>query len=79
MRLPSKIFSVEESIISKFPIVLTALEKNSQSASELYTAVKNKTENLGEFLEILDCLYALGKIQYEQESRALKYVDRNKM
>jgi len=75
VRLPSKIFSVEESIISKFSIVLTALEKNSLSASELYAAVKNKTENLGEFLEILDCLYALGKIQYDQESRTLKYAD----
>jgi len=65
MRLPSKIFSFEESAISKFPTFMAALQNNPLSPRELYVAVKSKTENIGEFLEILDCLYALGKIDYD--------------
>jgi hypothetical protein len=75
MRLPSKVFSFGESVISKFPAVLTALEREPLSARILYAAVKGKTEDVGEFLEILDCLYALGKIQFDEKTRKLTYVN----
>ena len=71
MRLPSKIFSFEESVISKFSTVMAILHDNPLSPRELYVALKNKTEDIGEFLEILDCLYALGKIAYDNEEGKL--------
>jgi len=74
MRLPSKIFSFEESVLSKFPIILNALQQGGLSPIELYILTKSKTEDLGEFLETLDCLYALGKINYDEGTGKLLYV-----
>jgi hypothetical protein len=74
MRLPSKIFSFEESVISKFPAILAILQNTPLSPRELYLAVKGKTEDIGEYLELLDCLYALGKINYDNETGRLTYV-----
>lgn len=75
MRLPSKLFSFRECILSKFPLILSTLEKEPLSVRELYFAVKNRTEDINEFLEIIDCLYALGQIRYDEETRTLQYVN----
>lgn len=61
MILPDKLFSYNESVLSKFPIVLRELKKSSVDAAELYHAVKNKMADVSEFIEVLDCLYVLGK------------------
>lgn len=74
MRLPNKIFTFNESVLSKFPLVLAVLDKEPLSVKELYTTIKNKTEDVSEFLEVLDCLYALGRIRYDEETRTLQYV-----
>ena len=74
MRLPSKVFTYEESVISKFPVVLTHLLNESLSPRELYVVLEGKTEDISEFLVLLDCLYALGKIDYENETGKLRYV-----
>ena len=74
MRFPSKNTSFSNSIIAKFPTVLSALEQNDMSASALYKAVEDTTEDIGEFIEILDCLYALGKLELNAETRFLHYV-----
>jgi hypothetical protein len=74
MRFPSKNTSFSESIIAKFPIVLGALGHRDISASELFKAVRNETEDIGEFIEILDCLFALGKLELNAETRSLHYV-----
>ena len=76
MKLPNKIFSFNESVISKFPVILNVLKRNPLSAMDLYLSVKDKTEDLGEFIEILDCLYTLGKIEYDEEVRKLYYVEK---
>lgn len=39
---------------------------------ELYKRFKGQVENIDEFIEILDCLFALGKISYNGE--VLHYV-----
>lgn len=77
MRLPNKVNSFNESIISKFPAVLNVLEQGDLSASTLYAAVNKKMDNVGDFIEILDCLYALGQIEYNKETRSLHYVGRD--
>ena len=75
MKLPSKIIPYHDSIISKFSIVLVALENNDMTVLELYNRINSKTEDVAEFLEILDCLYGLGKIEYWEESGVLHYVN----
>lgn len=77
MRLPNKVNSFEESVISKFPFVLSALSKEDISVSALYEAIGKIADDIGEFIEILDCLYALGKIEFNAETGTLNYVVRN--
>ncbi|MFC5532237.1 ABC-three component system middle component 7 [Cohnella yongneupensis] len=65
MKFPNKLYSYNESIISKFPIILNAIENHSDSTIlDLYSSVSSKFQNTSEFLDALDCLYALGKIEY---------------
>ena len=74
MKFPSKVTPYKESIIAKFPVVLTILEKEDMTPSKLYTKVKNsKIKDIREFMEVLDCLYALNKIELQEE--VLHYVD----
>jgi len=74
MRFPSKNTSLRESIVAKFPMVLDTLKKNDMSASKLFRVFKNRIEDIGEFIEILDCLYALGKLELNSETKFLHYV-----
>lgn len=73
MRFPSKVTRYNDSIISKFPIILTNLQNGDLQPGKLYISVKKKICNIGEYMEILDCLYALGKIEMTQFG-ALHYV-----
>lgn len=74
MLLPNKLFSYEESILSRFPVVLSVLEEKPMRVSELYKKLNDYFESVNDFIEILDCLYALGKIELNGEEGVLKYV-----
>lgn len=71
MKLPNKVLNYKESIISKFPIILSLLEYKKYSILTLYNKVKHQVESINEFLEILDSLYALNKVQLDESSRRL--------
>lgn len=75
MRFPSKVTPYQDSILAKFPIVLCQLEEQDMKPAELYKKLKSKISDIGELLEILDCLFALGKIEFSREGSALHYVD----
>lgn len=77
MKLPNKVIRYNESIVSKFAPILNILESSSMSASELYSLVKNKVEDVSDFLNALDCLFALGKVNYNSTERRLHYVVSN--
>ena len=77
MKLPNRVNTYKESIIAKFPAVLNVLRAQELSPSELYKKVKSKVDDIGEFMEILDCLYALGKIELDERKGVLRYVARN--
>lgn len=73
MRFPSKVTRYGESIISKFPMVLSALESQDMTATALYRKVKRIVGDVGEFIEILDCLYAMNMIEFT-DMKDLHYV-----
>ena len=74
MKMPNKVTPYKESSIAKFPIVLALLEKEDMTPSELFSKVKkNKIQNIDEFVEIIDCLYAMHKIGIDGE--VLHYAD----
>ncbi len=73
MKVPSKVTPYKESTIAKFPVVLSILEKGDMSPNELYSKVKrSKIKDITEFVEVLDCLYAMNKIEMREE--VLHYV-----
>ena len=74
MKLPSKVITYKSSTIAKFPIILSVLREQDMAPSSLYKKVKSKVEDVGEFIEILDCLYALRKIELIDHLGVLHYV-----
>lgn len=77
MLLPNKLYSYNESIISKFPGILQILKSAPFSVSELYRMVQKDVTGVNEYIEVLDCLYALNKIEFVEELEVLRYVVRN--
>lgn len=77
MRFPSKVTPFQDSILAKFPVLLSYLVERDLKPKDLYTKVKNIVSDVGEYLEILDCLFALDKIEFNRERGTLQYVDRN--
>ena len=74
MLLPNKLFTFDESVLSKFPLVLSILQKSPMSVSNLYLRIVKRISGVSEYIEILDCLFALGKISYDDEKGVLRYV-----
>ena len=73
MKIPSKVTTYKESTIAKFPIILELLEKSDMTPPDLYDKVrKSKIKDITEFVEVLDCLYAMNKIEIREE--VLHYV-----
>ena len=66
MRLPSKVTTYQESILSKFPIILKKLQTDDYNVLDLYNAVKTHM-TLREFHESLVCLFALNEITVDKE------------
>ena len=77
MRLPNKLYSYEESTLSKFPRVLRALRDSDSGVTELYERIKKSVPDVSEYMEILDSLYALGKIDIDDKEAVLRYVERD--
>ena len=74
MRLPSKITPYKASILSRFPLVLKPLRKGALSPSDLYNKTESRLTGLGEFVLVLDCLYALGAIEFDDENGVIRHV-----
>ena len=63
MRLPSKITSYGESTISKFPSVLSVLQDADAGVFALYEATMKYFSSIEDFMDTLDCLFALKRIR----------------
>lgn len=73
MKFPSKVTPYKESSIAKFPSVLELLQKADMTPKELYAELKKKKiSDISEFADILDCLFAMHKIELHKE--VLHYV-----
>ena len=68
MLLPNKTIPYGESVIAKFPIVLGFLQRRgSTSANVLYGELKKSFSSIHAFVQTLDCLFALGKIECTED------------
>lgn len=74
MKLPSKITSYRESVISKFPPILSVLQNADTGILTLYESTMKYFSSIEEYLDTLDCLFALHKVRYDAEREVLCYV-----
>ncbi len=72
MKLPSKIFTYNESTLSKLVPVLKSIKEKRCSLSELYKKNKNLFKNTKDFTECLTVLFALKKIKFNQDSELIE-------
>lgn len=75
MRLPSRVTPYRSSTFAKFPVILSALREWDMPPRVLYNQTKSKTFTVADFIEVLDCLYLLGKVEFIKEKGVLHYVD----
>ena len=72
MLLPNKTVSYNESILSKFPLILQCFESTgNMTVGNLYKMTKEKFNSINIFIQALDCLFALNKIILNEENGEL--------
>ena len=74
MKFPNKITPYGKSILPKLIAILKFIEEKDYTVTPLYEVLSNKM-TINEYIDALDCLYALGKITMNKE--ILHYVERN--
>lgn len=79
MRMPSKVNSYSDSVISLFAPILEKLEERDMTPHELLEATRTKVSEISVFLDALDCLYKLGQIKIPEGMEVLRYVKTNNM
>lgn len=77
MKLPSKTTPYKGSVLAAFPAILTQLREQNMTVAELRKALPEI--DFGDFINALDCLYALGKVDLDAERRTLNYVGTDSM
>ena len=73
MKLPNKVTSYQESVLSKLTILLDVLSVNDVSILELFFETRLHFTDTSEFIDALDCLFALNKLEYNEEMAVLHY------
>lgn len=74
MRLQNKVTSYQESILSKLVVLLDVLCNGDVSLIELYSGTQQHFSDISEFIDAIDVLFALNKLEYDQELEVLHYV-----
>lgn len=74
MKLPNKITSYQESFISKFPTLLECIQDGDMTPLELYTKTEKCFDSLSDYIETLDCLFALKRISLNLDTGRVTYV-----
>lgn len=78
MRLPSKVTPYRKSVLAKFPAVIKVLQQGDIRPGDLYQKVKRGVD-MADFIEILDALYLLEKVDFILGKGVLHYVEEDSM
>ena len=73
MKLPSKTTPYKHSVLALFPKILAYLNEREMRISDLREELSEVP--FGDFVNALDCLYALGAIEIDVEGGQLYRVD----
>ena len=75
MKLPDKVTTYRESVLSKLTPTLDTLSRKPMSPIELFQQTQQLYSNVEEFIDTLDCLYITGKISYLEDEGVIQYVE----
>lgn len=67
MQLPNKLYSYKSSTLSLIPIVLDEIKDEPVSVRVLYERVRPSLKDATDFMSVMDCLYALGAVDLNDE------------
>lgn len=73
MKLPNKIYAYSESTLSKFIPIIEILKISDETAFCLYQKSKKHFSDVQDYIDTLDCLYALNRIVLS-EKQEIHYV-----
>lgn len=73
MKLPNKVTSYQESTLNNFLPILNLLNKSDMSIYELYEKTEYQYTSLTEYIDVLDCLFALNRIEYLDDKGVMHY------
>ena len=74
MKFPNKVTSYKDSVLSKLIPILDLLVLKNMQVFQLYYETKKYYNTYSDFIDALDCLFALGKIEYLVKEEVLHYV-----
>lgn len=77
LKIPSKVTTYSDSVLATFPKLMKKLNEQSMSPKNLFSATRRYFEDVGEFVEALDCLFILNKICINKETGELYIVKTN--
>ena len=77
MQFPSKVTPYKKSVLSLFPEIMGRLEQRDVPLLELMHDTIEEKERINLFIDALDCLFALGRIEIKDGTEVLHYVGRD--
>lgn len=69
---PSKVISIQDSLIWKLPIVLRILENENFTIENLLIETRPEFDDIDEFILAIDILYILDKISVDEKYGVIK-------
>lgn len=79
MIVPDKITTYKESIISKIPVIIEAIDACERNPVTLWEEIQNRFVDINEYILTIDVAFALGVIEYLKDKQVIKYVKANNM
>ena len=77
MIFPSRATSYKSSVIPKMVITMNFLSQNNYKPDKLFQLMENNVTDVGEFLDVMDCLYLLGEIDITSNGEVTSFVKRD--
>ncbi|WP_318672408.1 ABC-three component system middle component 7 [Paenibacillus sp. PSB04] len=77
MILPNKLIPFKVSVISKLVYILDILSVTDDSVESLFEKTSHNFEDVNQFIVALDVLFALEKIEIDEELKVIRYVKAN--
>lgn len=72
--MPSKVTDYRESTLANLPKLLKRINKGAMNPYQLFSATRSIFDDVGEFVECLDCLFILRKVYLDKETGVIHSV-----